>query len=133
MNTKIQKLIHYNEKVMLHFQGDKVITDSEMFDCFLESEKLLHEITKDSLSINEKLKDQERTIKGQTEIKKNLNEMLFDNIDNDSNNLEIQYKLANGFKHLKLQCSQLIKENAQLKSELEILKEKEINRFGLTK
>ena len=129
MNTKIQKLIAYNEKVLAHFDGRHKLNTSDLLDCFVLSSRLLQEISKATLDAKQEKDDREVCIKGLEKLNKLLSKSLFENRNTDANNLLVQYKLANGYRGYKKENKELLLKNKQLKAELELMKEKQINNF----
>ena len=129
MNTKIQKLIAYNEKVLAHYDGSKTLSESELLDCFVLTSKMLQEVSRIELNISQDISNKQISIKGLQGLNKKFRDLLFDKQDTDANNMLIQYKLSNGYIDFKRENNKLRLENAQLTAELELIKEKEQKQF----
>lgn len=128
MNIKIQKLIAFNESLHIHYSGNN-LSEDELTTNLVLSSKLLQELSKSALDVNQELNKKDSLIKGTLEVKKMLTKSLFDKQESDANNLEVQYCLSNGYNELKRDNKYLKLENAQLKAELELIKEKQIKEF----
>ena len=129
MNTKIQKLIYYNEKVLAHFDGRHKLNTSDLLDCFVFSSKILQELVKSGLELTAELNKKELQVVSTLKVKKELLKSLRKKSELEETTLDSLYNLSINYNNVNNEANQLRKEVAQLTAELEILKEKEINKF----
>lgn len=127
MNTKIQKLIHYNEKVLAHFDGRHKLDTSDLLDCFIFSSRILQDLVKNALETSLELKQGKLQGENISELNKQMMKAVFSKEEVKNTGLSSLYNLSVSYKNSESRCQQLEKENAQLRAELEI--EKQINKF----
>jgi hypothetical protein len=129
MNVETQKLIIYNEKVLAHFNDRHKLSTSDLMDCFVFSSKLLQKVVKSGLELTADLKKSKLQVASTLEVKKKLLESLFKKSELDETSLSSLYNLKVSYNNVNNECIQLRKEVAQLKAEIELIKENEQNRF----
>lgn len=129
INTNIQKLILYNERVLAHFDGTAILSESDLLDCFVLSSKLLQDVSTDALNFKFELEREQVTTKAVKEVNKMMVKTLAlskGNTDNDLLNLHFLSKLAAKNEQENIMIR---RDNAQLRAEIELIKDKQQKQF----
>ena len=129
MDTKIQKLIFYNEQLKLHYKNEVELNTSDLMDYLLHSGVILQQLVESSLKLGTDLKQSKLQVVSTLEVKNKLLDALFKKSELEETNLSSLYNLSVSYKNVSNECRQLRKEVAQLTAEIELIKQKEQNRF----
>ena len=129
MDTKIQKLIFYNERLKLHYKNEVELNTSDLMDYLLHIGVILQQLVESSLKLGTDLKQSKLQVVSTLEVKNKLLDALFKKSELEETNLSSLYNLSVSYKNVSNECRQLRKEVAQLKAEIELIKQNEQNRF----